>query len=197
MQYDFLDGKTVAAVEYYLILFLTTVVVVDFCSTFYIEQNGAVSSSALHFMWYRFWHCRVFPDILHGTIVGAFAFCSTLYMVQKCALSSPAQCSISYRSGLCPVLLVCLHGTLVGAGEFYIIFHMVQNWALYKFCSTVYIVQKWSLSSISQNSTSYSGARFRVLPYILHGTDLGPSVFHSTFYIVQNWAVSCSVRYSA
>jgi len=93
MQYDLLDGTTVAAVEYYFIHFETTVFVVEFSSTFYIEQSGALSRSVLHFMWYRCGRGRVLPDILHGTTVGVFVFCSTLYMAQKCALSSPAQYS--------------------------------------------------------------------------------------------------------
>ena len=64
---------------------------VETCSTFYIVQNLALSSSVRHSTWYRSGRCRVLLDILHGTEVVAVEFFSKFFMVEKWALSSSAQ----------------------------------------------------------------------------------------------------------
>ena len=90
---------------------------VELCSTSYMVQHWALSSSVCNFTWYFSGVFRVL-DILHGSQLGAAEFCSTFYMVQKWTLSNSALHFSSYISRLRPFLLAILHGTEFGAAEF-------------------------------------------------------------------------------
>jgi len=87
----------------------------EFCSTFNMVQNLALSISPRHSAYYGSGRCRVMLDILRGTALGSLELCSTFYMVQKLALSSYFRHYTCYVSSSSRDLLDFLHVKEVGA----------------------------------------------------------------------------------
>jgi len=94
------------------ILHCTEVSALEFCSTFYMVQKWALSSSVWHSTWYRSGLCRVLLDI---------------YMVQNWALSSSTRHSTYYSSVRCRVLRDILHLVAVRSVESFSTFYMLQQ----------------------------------------------------------------------
>jgi len=80
----------------------------EFFSTFCMEYNWSLLSSARHSSWYRNRRFPVLLDILNGSEVGPVYFCSIFFMVKKWKLEL---CSTFYMEYKCALLCSPCHCT--------------------------------------------------------------------------------------